>query len=252
MKRLVPLMIMLALTACKQDQPAPSQKIAEAAGQLMAKASGDETPTLGEGPYAPRDECTDIPGADEFRQQLASVVKERDVEGLVALAANDVRLDFGGGAGANLLRTHLTSKDRDLWTELEQLLPLGCAKNSQGGITIPWYFGQDFGDIDPMMGMIITGENVPVMSGPPSEDAAVGKVSGEKPAAKPEEIRKLSWDVVKLLDGYNPEEPYQKVQLQDGTLGYIATGKLRSLVDYRLIASSRNGKWSITSLVAGD
>ena len=33
---------------------------------------------------------------------------------------------------------------------------------------------------------------------------------------------------------------------------YVATDKLRSLIDYRLLASSRNDNWRIVSLVAGD
>ena len=45
---------------------------------------------------------------------------------------------------------------------------------------------------------------------------------------------------------------FKQVDLGKGAKGYIATGKLRSQLAYRLIASSRNGKWSITSLVAGD
>ncbi|MDD3799909.1 MAG: hypothetical protein PHE36_12120 [Novosphingobium sp.] len=238
MKRLTALVLVLALGACKQDQPAPSQKIADAADQLIAKASGTQPAVmLGQGAFAPRDECADIPGASEFRERLAQAVSDRDVEGLVALVANDVRLDFGGGEGANLLRAHLTQPDRTLWDELSDLLVLGCAKNDQGGITIPWYFDQDFGDIDPENGMIVTGEDVPLLAAP-AKDA--------------EEVRKLSWDVAELPDSLRPGDPFQKVMLADKAEGYVATDKLRSLVGYRLIASSRNGKWSITSLVAGD
>ncbi|WP_156495551.1 hypothetical protein [Croceicoccus estronivorus] len=238
MKRLTALALVLALVACKQDQPAPSQKIAKAADELIAKASGAPPAImLGEGQFAPRDECAEIPGASEFREQLAQVVSDRDVEGLVTLVANDVRLNFGGGVGANLLRTHLTQPDRNLWDELEDMLTLGCAQNDQGGITIPWYFDQDFGGIDPMKGMIVTGENVPLRADV-TEDA--------------EELKTLSWDVVELAGEYRPEQPFQKVILNGKTEGYIATDKLRSLTGYRLIASSRNGKWSITSLVAGE
>ena len=238
MKRLTALALILALAASKQDQPPPSQKIAQAADQLIAKASG--TPPaimLGEGAYAPRDECAAIPGAAEFRKQLAAVVGERDVEGLVALVANDVRLDFGGGEGANLLRAHLLQSDRSLWDELDDVLALGCAGNGQGGITLPWYFEQDFGSIDPMMGMIVRGEKIPLRS------------ASEKDA---EEMRALSWDVVQLVDGLQPGAPFQKVRLADKTEGYIETAQLRSLIGYRVIASSRNGKWSITSLASGD
>lgn len=239
MKRLTAIALVLALVACKQEQAAPSQKIAKAADKLIAKASGASPAImLGKGPYAPRDECVDMPGAAEFRKQLAAAVEQRNIEALVALVAHDVRLDFGGGEGTNLLRAQLMqSEQRSLWDDLSDVLALGCAKNGQGGITLPWYFEQDFGSIDPMMGMIVRGEDVPLRSGPDGDA---------------EEVKKLSWDVVELTDGLRPEAPFQKVRLADKTEGYIETGKLRSLIGYRVIASSRNGKWSITSLASGD
>ena len=49
-----------------------------------------------------------------------------------------------------------------------------------------------------------------------------------------------------------PDDPFQKVETTGGETGYIATDKLRSLIDYRLLAASRNGTWRIVSLVAGD
>jgi hypothetical protein len=61
----------------------------------------------------------------------------------------------------------------------------------------------------------------------------------------------ISWDVVEIKT-LQPDDPYQQVTASDGKQGYIATDKLRSLLDYRLLASQRNGKWSIVSLVSGD
>jgi hypothetical protein len=71
------------------------------------------------------------------------------------------------------------------------------------------------------------------------------------PDAKSEPIKTISWDVVELM-ALKPDDPFQHVTTADGTKGYIATDKLRSLLDYRLLASRRNGKWSVVSLVAGD
>src|SRR5690606_19658044 len=104
------------------------------------------------------------------------------------------------------------------------------------GLTIPWYFDQAIGGVDPYMGMIVTGEDVPVFKSP-EEDA--------------EAVTALSWDVIEIAS-FQPDEAFQKVETTDGEQGYIATDKLRSLIDYRLLASSRNGTWRIVSLVAGD
>ena len=61
----------------------------------------------------------------------------------------------------------------------------------------------------------------------------------------------ISWDVVDIVS-LEADEPFQQVRLADKTTGFVPTDKLRSLLDYRLVASSRNGRWSITSLIAGD
>jgi hypothetical protein len=61
----------------------------------------------------------------------------------------------------------------------------------------------------------------------------------------------ISWDVVELK-ALKPDDAFQQVTTLDGKHGYIATDRLRSLLDYRLLATSRNGKWSVVSLVAGD
>jgi hypothetical protein len=226
--------LVLMLTACEREE-APADEVAESAEKLVG-AKTPEPPKLARGPYAPRDTCGDLEGAPEFRQALAAAVEARDADALVALAAEDVKLDFGGGAGRGELKKRLTAEDRKLWQELGELLTLGCSANKQGGLTIPWYFDQSIPAVDPFMGMIVTGENVPVLSSP--EDDA-------------EPVTVLSWDVVEIST-LQPEDAYQKVETTGGQQGFVATDKLRSLIDYRLLASSRNGNWRIVSLVAGD
>jgi hypothetical protein len=226
--------LVLLLTACEREK-APADEVAKSAEKLVG-AQKPEPLTLAQGPYAPRDTCGDLKGAAEFRQALAAAVEARDADALVALAAEDVKLDFGGGTGRAELKKRLTADDRKLWQELGDLLTLGCSANKQGGLTIPWHFDQSIAGVDPFMGMIVTGESVPLLSAPDE---------GAEPVAT------LSWDVVEI-SALKPDDPFQKVKTKDGQQGFIATDKLRSLIDYRLLASSRNGNWRIVSLVAGD
>jgi len=235
---IVAIAAVLLLGACSQED-APSDKVEQAATDIVEAAQGEEPepPKLAEGPYAPQDECGDLKGADDFREKLAAAVEARDLDGFIALAASDIKLDFGGGAGTEELRARLSAEDSTLWDELDRLVALGCATNSQGGITIPWYFAQDVPG-DPGKTMIVTGEQVPVLSPDTGET-----------------LKRLSWEAVALADGWHPDAPFQHVTFatKDETIdGYIATPMLRSVIDYRLIASSRNGKWSITSFIAGD
>ena len=227
--------LLLALGACDRNN-APSDQLAHSARQIV----GAQTPTpapLAEGPYAPHDTCHTVKGADEFRRQLANAVMARNADALLALAADDIKLDFGGGGGKAELKKRLTDKHWKLWDELDQLLDLGCAANDQGGITIPWYFEQHIDKVDAYNGMLVTGENVPLLAAPDPKSKV---------------IQPISWDVVSIST-LAPDDPYQAVTTADGKAkGYIATDKLRSLLDYRMLATQRNGKWSIVTLVAGD
>lgn len=223
----------LACAACSQED-APADEVAEAAEEIVAPTPAPTA--LANGQWAPQDTCDTVEGADLFRRQLATAVAARDADVLAALAADDVKLDFGGGAGRAELRRRLADESAGLWGELDVLLKLGCSANRQGGITIPWIFDQDLGRIDPASTMLVIGEDVPVLDAPNAESRQLGTVS---------------WDTVKIT-ALQPDEPYQRVELAEETPGFIATDKLRSLLDYRLIASSRNGRWRITSFVAGD
>ena len=229
----VAISLLLTCAACSQED-APAEDVAEAAEQLV-EPSAPESP-LAEGKWAPQDDCARLEGADQFRTRLAAAVRARDIDGVVALAADDVKLDFGGGSGSAELRKRLADESLGLWGELDALMALGCSANEQGGITIPWFFDQDLGEADPYFAMLVTGEDVPLLERP-------------DPASKP--VATISWDLVEIAT-LNPESAYQRVEFGDGKAGFIATDKLRSLIDYRLTGSSRNGRWHITSFVAGD
>lgn len=224
--------LLLTCAACSQDD-APADEVAAAAEEIVEPAA--EPLPVAAGKWAPRDDCAALEGASAFRERLAAAVEARDADALAALAADDIKLDFGGGSGTAELRRRLAASP-GLWDELDALMSLGCAANGQGGMTIPWYFEQDFGTLDPVETSLVTAEDVPVLDRPDE--------GGKRVAA-------VSWDTVKVV-GYRPDAPFQQVELADGTTGSIASGKLRSLVDYRLIASSRSGRWRIATIVAGD
>lgn len=231
--------VALLVAACSQDD-APSEQVAAAAEEIVETAQGAEaTPEVPAGPYAPLEECGDLEGAAEFRQRIAEAVKARDADAFVSLAAEDIKLDFGGGSGADELRRRLSAEDSALWSALDRLLTLGCAANAQGGMTIPRYFEQDIPG-DPFQTMIVTGADIPLIN--PEH-------------GKP--IDRISWDAVTLVDGLRAEAPFQLVRYESESAdepheGYVATKALRSVVDYRLVATRRNGKWSIISFIAGD
>lgn len=246
MKGLLAGLALIALAGCSSGEEVPADEPGEAQAGGMGEAAQDTqlseasrlltslTHPRQPGPWAPRDECDALAGAGEFRERLARAVQERDADALAALASPDVKLDFGGGAGVAELKVRLSAPDGELWQALENLVPLGCAASPEGTLTIPWYFAQEIPLDDPYMAMIVRGTDVPLLAEPKADAKAVTR---------------LSWDAVEMVA--NPGA-YAEVKTADGTTGYIEMGKLRSLIDYRLIAEKGADGWKIGALVAGD
>lgn len=235
----MPLLALLA--ACDRSDP-PSERLGRAAEELVTKTEREPLPAQRpDGPWAPREECNDLPGAMDFLASLQAAIDMRDADALLALAADDVKLDFGGGAGKQELRERLAADEGAHWEMLAELLELGCAADDQTTITLPWYFAQDIA-VDPYMGAIVTGEDVPLYD-TPANDASV--------------LANLSWEAVEMLPDETESEGFDRVTWTDPEAGeqvegYIVSEELRSIIDYRLIANRRNNRWRITALIAGD
>ncbi|QIQ86761.1 SH3 domain-containing protein [Erythrobacter sp.] len=215
------------------------------AALLLPLGSHAETPA---GPLAPRDECSAVPGLAELVAHLERALAARDADALLALADDGILLDFGGGSGKAELRRRLNAPDYRLWDEIDRALALGCGLSKpvdgDGGETYaswPWYFVADRDPpFDAFEAHIVTGEGVRLRSGPSLDAPVIGSVS---------------WDYVRLVEPYTEESatrPYARVETLGGQAGYIARAYLRSLVDYRLVASRVEGEWRLTAFVAGD
>ncbi|MCY1669881.1 hypothetical protein OVA07_02520 [Novosphingobium sp. SL115] len=239
----------LALAACgSEPAPAPSATPAAPPSELpdappSAEPEPSSAPVIStsktasavSATYAPQDECADKPGWPTFRKALGSAIKGRDVEGMAALASADVTLDYGGGSGIAELKKRLTDPASGLWKELDAILPLGCAV--EGGLAaMPWVFWNVPDDIDSYSAMLVLGDDTPLLAKPGGK--AVGAAG---------------WQIVGIdpLD-FAPKAPATRVTLRDGGKGYVETERLRSLLDYRLIAEPKGGTWQITAFIAGD
>jgi hypothetical protein len=222
------------------EPAAPQAKSASAA----RAAPGDAKALLArlvhpvqQGPYAPRDDCATLPDAAEFRQALAAAALARDVEAVAALALPEVTLGFSGDDGRDRLRAKLAGNEGDLFGELQALLALGCAADAEGGMTMPWYFAQDLGDVDSYSAMLVTGAGVPL-------HAAADPASPV--------TQRLSWELVSAGQGFSPDRALRQVTTSGGAQGFVAADTLRSMLDYRLLATKRDGRWRVSAIVAGD
>lgn len=190
------------------------------------------------GHYAPRDECTRLPGAVAFRTALAGAAKRRDAEALVALASPNIELDFGGGVGRDELRAQLRGANgRERWQALDRMLTMGCAV-SRGSMILPWFAAQEVGDFGPYDMLLVSGARVPLRA-QPSATAAV--------------LRRLTWQVTEIVQPDDRQGPYRHVRIPDTRItGYIAASRLSSPADYRLFVGRTGGKWRIEAFIAGD
>lgn len=248
MKKLVTGIALLALAGCSasDDGAAKDEGKSSAASGLPGNLPEDATPGVAQryltsltnpqqaGPWAPRDGCIAEPGALEFREKLAAAVLAKDADALAALADANIKLDFGGGGGTAELKKRLSDPDQALWKALTNLVPLGCALNPEGGLTVPWYFAQDMKLDDPYLSMVVRGVDVPLLDAPKA-DAKI--------------VKRLSWDVVEVQ---NDPGAYAEVKAADGKKGFVEADKLRSIIDYRLLADKGADGWKLSAFVAGD
>ncbi len=241
----------LALTGCdREPEPsaaptsqAPASAVSSPSAPPLPEPEPSATPSalpeepaaLADVTYAPRDECSAKPGWPAFRKNLNNAIRARDADALVALAAPDIALDYGGGSGTAELKKRLADPETGLWIELAAILPLGCA--IEGGIAaMPWVFWNVPEEVDSYNAMLVLGNDTPLR---------------EKPGGKV--ISPVGWFIVGNDPmAFDPEKPETRVTLDNGTKGWIATAKLRSLLDYRLIAEPQDGTWRITAFIAGD
>lgn len=206
---------------------------------LLAAALGAGTAQAAPAPrFPPRDTCAALPGAPAFRTALKAAVSRRDARGLAALAAPDVKLDFGGGSGSANLRRRLSGPQGPaLWRSLARILALGCARQGDG-LILPSFFAEDLGNHDPFSVLLVTGSSVRLRAAP----APSGRV-----------VASLSWNLVEATTPADRARSWRKVKvLPAGPVGYVSADLLRSPVDYRLLAARRGKTWKIAAFVAGD
>ncbi len=152
--------------------------------------------------------------------------------------ADDIRVDFGGGAGREDFRRAWTldrPETSELWRALGAALSLGCVPDG-GTMWAPSLFRQLESEDDPTS-VVVAVEAGAVLRAAPSEDGPV--------------VARLDWDVLTWRSVDTPED-WLAVALADGRAGFVRRAEVRSMLDYRASFEKRNGRWRITAFIAGD
>jgi hypothetical protein len=188
------------------------------------------------GQFAPRDTCRSDPTIARFLARVEQAQQSRDPAQLKALATDEVTASFGGEVGPDSLGEEIAANPK-IWDELGKVLKLGCQREGTS-IRLPWFFSLDFGNADMTVIKLAAGPDVPLY------------LSGDR---KSPVLRRLNWQLVTTTDSVSRDSNLQRVRVV-GTResGWVQVARLRSQIDYRLVAVREDDEWKISAFVAGD
>ena len=183
------------------------------------------------------------------KQELRGIIARRDMEALLARVRPETKLDFGGGEGPEGFQmawnSDAESRQR-LWATLESILALpGEARRFDHGFEYcaPYVFCTHLpGDVDPFEALVVIGTGVAIRDQPTRSGAVLKRVDHVVLTRANEE------------PGIAPNPEWTRVNLAEGTTGYISTQWLRSPIDFRLALRVDDGsdRWWLGFLLAGD
>lgn len=200
---------------------------------LLAAAQPDTVSRL-----PPVDACAADASFAGFRTSLLEAVARRDSDHVLAVVADDMAVDFGGGRGRSDF-AEAWGLDRPagsaLWRELEAALRLGCAVAEDGSYWSPSLFLAPEID-DPFATFLVVRPGAALHAAPDPASAVVAT---------------LEWN---LLEGVEWQEgdAWWRMRLADGREGYVRAEDLRSPVDYRAGFRRIDGRWRMIAFIAGD
>ena len=193
-----------------------------------------------------------IPPADDtqldadyavFSARLQAVVRDRDSEGLIAMAEESVMLGFGGSGGHADLREWFRDPAvaEDDWQNLETVLRLGAVRMGAEVFCLPYPGCIDLdpdSSLDPFRVRVVI-----------SPDAALL----ERPQPNARLLRLLDFDVVHLAGPLTEDhDPFRRIRSFDGEIGYVDSAALRSPLEMRMEVARGAQGWRVRSIVEGD
>jgi hypothetical protein len=188
----------------------------------------------------PVERCGGDPEFAAVRRQLEQAVAKQDIDALLALMSDNVRVTFGGRYGRESFRQHWAqSKERgEVWAEFRKALRLGCATAVDGQ-------GKEYRAIP---AMFVTGDDLDGFS---TWVARPNAVMRSRPNARAAATMRLpAWTVLDEVDDNGGA--WIEARTPKGRHGFVAKIQARSIIDYRIVFGRRDGEWKITAFVAGD
>ncbi|MCL6697554.1 hypothetical protein LZ496_01980 [Sphingomonas sp. NSE70-1] len=184
------------------------------------------------------DDCDSDASFAEYRISLAKAVASKDKAALRQLVDPEISVDLGGGSGWPALVEAWGldgTENSALWAELAEVLALGCGEY-QGQKIMPGNFSS-LGEF----------EGFP----PPYFSISQGAALRSEPSDMAPVRMLLDNHILLEQDNWAPEG-WLHARLTNGQTGYVRLHAVRNAIDYRATFERRNGKWLMTSFLAGD
>ena len=201
----------------------------------------------------PVDEAAEDPEFFVFRSGLLVALQRRDVDFLYGILDPHILNSFGGDGGVDEFKTRWKPEEptSEIWVSLTEVLALGgqfqppTEWSGSRTFTAPYTFSvKPTAGSDPYLYGVIIGRGVRVRQEPSQMGPILASLSFDV-------VRVTNWDrrLGSLDDG---AISWTEVQLADGRSGYVASEFVRNRNGYRAIFVTRNGRWFLRALVAGD
>ena len=206
------------------------------AGVLCAFLVG--TPALGQ-VLAPVDEATQDASFFAFRAEVMDAVVLRDADWMVGILSEDVLSSFGGDGGVDEFVDfyELDDPDSPFWTDFAWTLANGGAflDDGTGMFQAPYWSSNWPEDLDPFEYVLVRGVGVPAVA-----------LDG-----RGDPLALLTGQIVAWVDEV-PDLDAVHVKLSDGRDALVPVQNVESPVGYRATFEKIDGRWTLTSFVAGD
>ena len=196
----------------------------------------------------PIDEAAKVPGFAEFRKQLFETVRKRDAQALMRVVHPDIEMSFGIESGIKDFKKTWRPERRNsqLWTELEAVLRLGGKWEQANGKRSFWApyvhsarWPKGPWDEPGSPYIAVTAKDVRVRARPNPDAPAIAA---------------LSYDIVKSTgkDVTAGGRRWTPIETPSSVKGYIAAEFAHHPWDYRAEFRQVNGRWMMTTFIAGD
>jgi len=229
-------------------QPTPEER--QQAKQDMEEGKMPSVSIKERGKVNPVDEGQSSPSFRDFRRGLMTAIKNKDVSYLMERVSDKIKYSFAEDDGKEGFKKawalDVNSTESELWQELSKILALGgnFEDPEKTIFTAPYVHTTFAQGYDPNEYAVVTGQGVRMRA---------------KPSRGGTNLDVLSYDIVRLLPNPNPRveriakerHPWIKVQIENGTEGYVYGKYVHSPVDYRASFEKDGKDWKMFVFLKG-